>query len=66
MPKCAEPIIRCPYCKIGDEFRRMTERIEGWFRCESCAHNVMPLDPAFKCACSKCEASQSQVLPEWL
>jgi hypothetical protein len=59
MANRAEPIIRCPYCKVENEFRLMTERIEGWYRCEICGHNVMPLDPEFKCACSQCDASQS-------
>jgi Zn finger protein HypA/HybF involved in hydrogenase expression len=64
MPDHAEPITRCPYCRVGREFRAMTEQIEGWFRCESCGHNVMPLDLEFRCACLKCDASQSQVFPE--
>jgi len=38
----------------------MAIRIEGWLRCESCGHNVMPFDPEFRCACSKCDPSQSQ------
>jgi len=63
MPDSTQPIIRCPYCKVEDEFRLMTERIEGWFRCESCGHNAMPLDAEFKCACSKCDASQSKTFP---
>jgi hypothetical protein len=25
----------------------MTERIEGWFRCEFCGHNAMPSDSEF-------------------
>jgi hypothetical protein len=55
----AEPIIRCLYCNLGNVFRPMVERVEGWFRCDICGHNVMPLDPEFTCACSKCDASQS-------
>ena len=62
----AEPIIRCPYCKVANEFRPMAERIEGWFRCENCGHNAMPLDAEFKCASSKCTASQSHRFPDWL
>jgi hypothetical protein len=47
-----EPIIRCPYCNVGNVFRPMLERIEGWFRCDICGHNAMPLDSEFTCACS--------------
>src|SRR5215471_21093394 len=58
-PNRTEPIIRCPYCRVGNEFRAMTERVEGWFQCDGCGHNAMPLDPKFRCAGSKCDASQS-------
>jgi hypothetical protein len=60
-----EPIIRCPYCRVEHEFCPMTERIERWFQCQSCGHNAMPLDPEFKCACSKCATSQSHAFPDW-
>jgi hypothetical protein len=58
------PIIRCPYCRVGHEFRTMPQRVEGWFQCENCGHNAMPLDPEFRCACSKCDASRSPSLPD--
>src|SRR3954454_7098889 len=63
MQNQAELIIRCPYCRVGNEFRPMVTRAEGWLQCGSCGHNAMPLDPEFKCVCSKCDASQSQRLP---
>ena len=56
MSNRAKPVIRCPYCRVESEFRPMQERVEGWFRCESCGHDVMPLDPEFQCTCSKCAA----------
>jgi hypothetical protein len=59
MPNQADLIIRCRYCRVGNEFRPMVTRAEGWLQCESCGHNAMPLDPEFKCVCSKCDASQS-------
>lgn len=65
MTNRAEPIIRCPYCRVANEFRQMAERIEGWFRCESCGHNAMPLDPEFNCACSKCASAQSRSSADW-
>ena len=57
---------RCPYCSVGTEFRPMTTRIEGWLHCETCGHNAMPLDPEFRCTCSKCEAPQSTMVPDSL
>jgi hypothetical protein len=60
-----EAIIRCPYCKMGTEFRPMVTRVEGWLQCESCGHNAMPLDPGFRCACERCSASQGHALPDW-
>lgn len=57
--KPGDLIIRCLYCNVGNVFRPMVERVEGWFRCDICGHNAMPLDPDFTCACSKCDASQS-------
>jgi hypothetical protein len=61
MPNRLSRSIRCPYCRIGDEFRPMLNRVEGWLRCESCGHDAMPLDPEFRCACSNCDASQSRL-----
>lgn len=58
------PTIRCPYCTVGHEFRRMGERVEGWFRCDGCGHNAMPLDPDFRCTCANCTTSKSPRLPD--
>lgn len=58
MTASQEPVIRCPYCRFGDQFRTMMLRSEGWLQCESCGHNAMPLDPEFRCACLKCKGSQ--------
>jgi len=49
-----EPILRCAYCMLGNEFRPMIIRAEGWSQCESCGHNAMPLDPGFRCTCANC------------
>jgi hypothetical protein len=49
-----EPIFRCAYCRLGNEFRPMIIRAEGWLQCESCGHNAMPLDPEFRCTCANC------------
>lgn len=57
------PVIRCPYCRVGNEFRQMTTRVEGWLQCENCGHNAMPLDPEFRCTCEKCAGSQSKAFP---
>lgn len=66
MPDHAVPIIRCPYCSVANVFRPMVERVEGWFRCDDCGHNMMPLDPEFRSACLRCDASQSQTFPDVL
>jgi len=63
MPHQLTPIIRCPYCQVGNEFLMMLERVEGWFQCDICGHNAMPLDPEFRCSCSKCAASRSPRFP---
>jgi hypothetical protein len=58
-----EPILRCAYCRLGNEFRPLIIRAEGWLQCESCGHNAMPLDPAFKCKCASCEGHTSPLIP---
>jgi len=50
----AEKIIRCPYCVLGDDFRRMLSKTGGWFVCQKCGHTVMTEKPDFKCFCRKC------------
>jgi len=50
----SEQIMRCPYCILGDNFRPMLPRPEGWFICQKCGHTSMPNDPTFKCFCKKC------------
>jgi hypothetical protein len=54
-----ETLPRCPYCRVGNEFRPLVTRAEGWLQCENCGHNAMPLDPEFKCTCSNCAAAQA-------
>jgi len=58
-----EPIFRCAYCRLGNEFRPMIIRAEGWLQCESCGHNAMPLDPEFKCTCASCEKPHQPICP---
>jgi hypothetical protein len=48
--------IRCPYCVLGDNFKAMLPRSEGWFLCQKCGHTVKPGDLQFKCSCRKCTA----------
>jgi hypothetical protein len=55
--------LRCAYCRLGNEFRTMIMRAEGWFQCEGCGHNAMPLDPEFKCTCANCEGHTSPLVP---
>ncbi len=58
-----EPIVRCAYCRLGNEFRPMIIHAEGWFRCQGCGHNAMPLDPEFKCTCASCERAHQPTYP---
>jgi len=44
----------------------MTTRIEGWLQCENCGHNAMPLDPEFRCTCSRCAPLRHLPLPDSL
>jgi hypothetical protein len=46
---------RCPYCIVGDDFRRMIPESAGWFICVKCCHRVAPEKPQFKCFCLNCE-----------
>ena len=55
--KLAAQVVRCPYCVLGDDFRRMLPRAEGWFICQKCGHTAMPGEPEFRCFCQKCGES---------
>jgi hypothetical protein len=48
--------------QAGNEFRPLMMRAEGWFQCEGCGHNAMPLDPEFRCTCGNCEQTEP-ILP---
>ena len=50
----ADPIVRCPYCVVGDHFVPMLPRSGGWFICLECRHTANPEKPEFKCSCQKC------------
>ena len=53
-PLATEQIVRCPYCVLGDHFRPMLPRPEGWSICLKCGHFANPEKPEFKCFCQKC------------
>lgn len=48
-------IVRCPYCILGDDFRPMLHKPEGWFICQKCGHASIPGDQQFTCNCENCE-----------
>jgi hypothetical protein len=52
--KMTDEIVRCPYCVLGEDFRPMLPRPEGWFICRKCGHTLIPESPDFKCSCQKC------------
>jgi hypothetical protein len=48
-------ILRCPYCVLGNDFRPMLRKREGWFICSKCGHRANPGLAHFTCCCKKCE-----------
>ena len=50
-----EEIVRCcPYCVLGDHFRPMLSKPEGWFISSNCGHTAIPEKPEFRCFCRMC------------
>jgi predicted RNA-binding Zn-ribbon protein involved in translation (DUF1610 family) len=47
------PIVRCPYCVLGNEFRPMVRSRK--FICVSCGHSMLPGGPTSRCGCPKCQ-----------
>ena len=52
----ADPILRCPYCVLGDHFKPMLSRGGGLFVGNKCGHTAMPGKPEFKCFCQIAES----------
>lgn len=50
-----EGIVRCPYCVLGGEFRRMLRRSKDCYICLSCGHRTSLGLSYVKCACPKCQ-----------
>jgi DNA-directed RNA polymerase subunit RPC12/RpoP len=50
------PVIRCPYCTEGGNFKAMIGQgdTETRFMCPQCGHLDLLNDPTFKCICAKC------------
>jgi hypothetical protein len=49
-------VIRCPYCVESGNFKVMASPESGdGHICHRCGHVVLPSNPMFACACSKCE-----------
>jgi hypothetical protein len=63
MPTHEAILRRCAYCRLGNDFRPMIMRAEGWCQCEGCGHNAMPLDLDFRCTCANCEVHASPAVP---
>jgi len=51
----SEVIVRCPYCVLGGEFRRMLQRSKTCYICLSCGHRASLGLSYIKCACPKCQ-----------
>jgi len=50
----AEPVVRCPYCIVGDEFKPMAINANRRFMCAKCGHLTIPDERNFKCFCWHC------------
>src|SRR5438128_239200 len=50
------PVIRCPYCALGYEFKLMRNMPNGTYLCDRCGHMTCPDDETFTCSCRKCFA----------
>jgi|HubBroStandDraft_4_1064222.scaffolds.fasta_scaffold253955_1 hypothetical protein len=50
----AEPVVRCPYCIVGDGFKPMATNATGRFICTKCGHLTIPDVQDFKCFCWHC------------
>src|ERR1700730_4727215 len=49
------PIIRCPYCVEGGQFKVMVAQTrEDCFTCARCNHTTMPSNNRFPCTCPNC------------
>jgi ribosomal protein S27AE len=49
-----QPVVRCPYCTLGEEFRPMVTHVDGRFICGKCGHTTSPLEKFYECRCFKC------------
>jgi len=51
----SDGVVRCPYCVLGAEFRRMLRRSKNCFLCLSCGHRTNVGPSSLRCACPKCQ-----------
>ena len=49
-----QPVVRCPYCALGEEFRPMVAHVDGRFICSKCGHTAGPKGKFYECRCFKC------------
>jgi hypothetical protein len=49
-----QPVVRCPYCALGEEFRPMVAHVDGRFTCSKCGHTTSPREKFYQCRCFKC------------
>ena len=49
-----QPVVRCPYCALGEEFRPMVAHLDGRFICGTCGHSTSPQQKSYECRCFKC------------
>jgi len=51
----SDGVVRCPYCVLDGEFRRMLRRSKECYICLSCGHRTSLGLSYVKCACPKCQ-----------
>jgi len=51
--------VRCPYCILDFEFRRMVAHVDARHICSKCGHTARPGDPEYECRCLHCRKLQS-------
>lgn len=61
-----EPVVRCPYCVLENDFMQMVAHLDGRMICRKCGHVVKTWDADFKCSCAKCRQIRFPAGVEWI
>jgi len=61
-----DPVVRCPYCVVGNDFREMVAHLDGRLVCAMCGHLSKLQDRNFRCTCAKCLEMSCPVGMGWM